>query len=141
MGGSRGAGVAAGGSLEDKQRALASLYAQIADEGVEIDGNIEGAARRALRAANLDPGKQIVVARGADERGAGAGAGAGLRAMGPGGAGLPGQQGQMLAGQGLPGQGLPGVPGPGVGPAAPMPEGPVDEGPIPDFESGGPRLA
>lgn len=103
-----------GNTLEEKQRALSSLYAQIADEGVEIGRDFESAARRALRGSNFEPGKQLNIARDGGQPGVGGG--------GQGGPGGPGGRGPLEGpGQAAPGQG----PGQvqmagGAGPVPPM---------------------
>lgn len=103
-GGGASPGSAGGGSLAEKQQALASLYNQIAEEGVEINGGIESAARRALKGSGTEPAKPITVAR---EEGAGGQLGGGAAGRGPLAGGPGGQQpgGPGAAG----GSGLPGL--------------------------------
>lgn len=111
-GGAGGVG-GGGGSLAEKQQALASLYNQIAEEGVEIGGGVESAARRALKGSGIEPAKPITVAR---EEGAGGQLGGG--AMGRGGPG-----GGMAGGpMGGPGGGPGGQNGPGGMPGGMQPQ-------------------
>jgi hypothetical protein len=127
---------AGGNTLEDKQRALSDFYAQIAEEGVEISGDVESKARQALKGSNFEPSRQITIAQGEGGGGLGEGGGGGIGGRGgPG--GLEGAGGGRGGREGLPGKGEGGELREQQQPQLAQQGRQAPEGPAPEVDLGG----